>query len=221
MKRLILLVAVIIFCMPLLVTAQQIKNWDFGISTEFGKDYYDRNYPSEYDKYPDLRRSFQSNYSWGVGMWTERHLNARFSGIARINYMQKDMHPDEYAEPSRTASQWFIKEKHHHVIADIGGRWYINPNSRIRTFIDLKAGINGFMAIDMYEIQMGKITNKSLYGYNRWQPIALAAAGVAWKRLALSIEYNRDLKRAERAGYITGIMRQGLTVKTSYAIIKP
>jgi hypothetical protein len=66
MKRLILLMAVIIFSMPLLVTAQQIKKWDFGISAEFGKDYYDRNYPSEYDKYPDMQRSFQSNYSSDV-----------------------------------------------------------------------------------------------------------------------------------------------------------
>jgi hypothetical protein len=221
MKRLILMMTVIIFSMPLLVTAQQIKEWDFGISAEFGKDYYDRNYPSEYDKYPDMRRSFQSNYSWGVGIWTERHLNARFSGIVRINYMQKDMHPDEYGEPSRTANKWFIKEKHHHVIADIDGRWYINPNSKIKTFIDVKAGVNGLMAIDLYEHQDGKSTNRAIYGYNRWQPIALVAAGVTWKRLALSLEYNRDLKRAENSVYVNSILRQGLTVKTSFAVLKP
>ena len=205
---------------PVLVTAQKLNGWDFGISAELGRDYYDRDYPVEYDKYPDMRRSFQSNYSWGIGIWTERHLNAKFSGIARINYMQKDMHPDEYGEPSR-AGGWFIKEKHHHFIADIGGRWYINPNSTIKTFIDLKAGVYGFMAIDIYESQNGKRTNRSLYGYNRWQPLALAAAGVTWKRLALSLEYSTDLKRAEKRAYETSILRQGITVKAAFTVIKP
>jgi hypothetical protein len=61
MKRLILMIALIISSLPLLVAAQQ---WDSGLSIGFGKDYFDRSYLSEYDKYPYLRRDFQSNYSW-------------------------------------------------------------------------------------------------------------------------------------------------------------
>jgi hypothetical protein len=122
MKRFILAMVVTVTSMPFLVTAQKIKDWDFGVSAELGRDYYDRDYPAEYDKYPDMLRSFQSNYSWSAGIWAEKRLNRRFSGLARINYMQKDMHPDTYGEPSRTGSKWYIKEKHHHVVADIGGR---------------------------------------------------------------------------------------------------
>jgi hypothetical protein len=215
------MMVVMVTGMPALVTAQKMKDWNFGISAELGRDYYDRNYPVTYDKYPDMQRSFQSNYSWGLGIWTERHLNRSFSGLARINYMQNDMHPDIYGEPSRTASKWYIKEKHHHIIADIGVRWYINPNSKIKTFIDVKGGVNTFIAIDLYEHQDGKSTNRSIYGYNRWQPIALAATGVTWKRFTLSLEYSTDLKRAEKPNYDTGILRKGLTVKTAFAVIKP
>lgn len=214
------MMAMFITGMPLLVTAQKITDWDFGISAEFGKDFYDRKYPQFYDKYPDMRRNFQSNYSWGIGIWTERHLNVRFSGIGRVNYIQKDMHPDEYGEPSRAGGS-FVKEKHHHVIADIGGRWYINPNSIIKTFIDIKAGVDYFMVIDLHERQDGKYTNWAIYGYNRLQPVASGAAGVMWKRLALSLEYNRDLKRSESSGNTTSILREALTVKASIAITKP
>jgi hypothetical protein len=221
MKLFILMVAMIMTGLPLLVTAQKVKVWGIGISAELGRDYYDRDYPLEYDKYPDMLRSFQSNYSWGVGLWAERHLNRSFSGLTRVIYTQKDMHPDIYGEPSRTASMWYIKEKHHNIVADIGARWYINPGSRIKTFIDVKAGVNAFMAIDLYEIGDGKSTNRTIYGYNRWQPIALAAAGVAWKRFALSLEYNTDLIRAERRSYDTSILRQGIAVKTAFAIVKP
>lgn len=212
------MMAMLISGMPLLVTAQKIKDWDFGISAELGRDYFDRDYPPYLDQY-DMQRSFQSNYSWGVGIWTERHLNTRFSGIARISYIQKGMRPNQYGEASR-AGGVLIKERHHHFIADIGGRWYINPTSTIKTFIDVKAGVNGFMAIDIYEHRDGKFTNKANYGYNRWQPVALVAAGVAWKRFALSLEYNSDLKRAEKRGYDISILRQGLTVKTAFAVIK-
>lgn len=218
MKRLTLMMAMLITGMPLLVTAQKIKDWDFGISAELGRDYFDRDYPPFYDKY-DMQRSFRSNYSWGVGIWTERHLNRSFSALVRVNYMLKDMHPDTYGEPSRAGGS-FIKEKHHHVMADIGARWYINPTSRIKTFIDVKAGVNAFMAIDLYERHDGKSTNRAIYGYNHWQPIALAAAGVAWKRFALSLEYNTDLKRAEKRGADISILRRGLTVKTAFTVIK-
>ena len=198
----------------------QNRKWDFGVSAELGRDYYDRRYPAFYDKYSGLLRSFVSNYSWGMGIWTEKHLNRSFSGLARINYMQQDIHPDIYGEPSSTGRS-FNKEKHHHIIADIGGRWYVNPNSKIKIFVDAKMGANAFLAIDLYEYNDGKSTNKNIFGYDRWQPVAAGAAGVNWKRIALMLEYNRDLKRAEKHGYDTNILRQGLTVKTSFAIIKP
>lgn len=218
MKRLILLMTVIFLSLPLLVTAQDNKKWGFGISAELGRDYFDRKYPSEYDKYPGLPGKFQSKYSWGVGSWVERHLNARFSAIARIGYSQKDMDPNDYGQPSRIASKYFTKEKHHSVITDLGARWYINPKSALKMFIDVKAGANALIAIDIYEVNDGKFTYKEIFGYNRWQPAAVAAIGVNWKRLALSLEYNRDLKRAENPSTSMGIGRQGLNVKTSFAV---
>jgi hypothetical protein len=221
MKKLVSIMLVIITGMPLVSSAQRVNRWNLGISAEFGQDDYDRKYPAAYDKYPDLERRFRSNYPWGVGIWMERYLNRSFSGLARVNYMQKDMHPNTYGEPSRTTGQWFIKEKHHYMTADVGGRWYVNPNSKIRIYIDVKMGVSGFVAIDTYEERAGKSTITGLYGFDRWQPLGLAALGVNWKRLALSLEYNRDLKRAEKHGYDTSILRQGLAVKTSFAIIKP
>lgn len=216
-KRLLLLTAIIIG-MPHLVNAQKVNNWDFGISAELGKDYYDRKYPPEYDRFVDMTRSFQSNYSWGVGAWAERHLNSRFSGIVRANYIQKDIDPTIYTEASRTANKWFFKEKHHHIVADVGGRWYVNPNSKVKIFLDVKMGADVFLAIDMYERNDGKITSSDNFGYNRWQPLALGATGVNWKRFALFIEYNRDLKRATKSGNETSMLRQGLSVKTSFAL---
>lgn len=220
MKKLILMIALLISGLPLLVAAQHIKQWELGLSTEFGKDFFDRSYPSEYDEYPFLRRSFQSNYSWGAGIWAERHLNSRFSAIGRINYVQKDMNPDEYGEPSRTANKSFTKEKHHSIITDIGARWYLNPKSALKMFVDVKAGANTLIAIDLYEINDGRINNKGIFGYNHWQPVAQAAIGVYWRRSALSLEYNRDMRRSESPGNVTSILRQGLTVKTAFALIK-
>ncbi|MHA4736888.1 hypothetical protein [Dyadobacter sp. MSC1_007] len=217
-KRLLLLTAIIIG-MPHLVHAQKVNNWDFGISAELGKDYYDRRYAPEYDRFIDMTRSFQSNYSWGVGTWAEKHLNRSFSGMVRANYIQKDIDPTIYTEASRTANKWFFKEKHHHIVADVGGRWYVNPNSKIKIFLDVKMGADVFIAIDMYEHSDGKITSSDNFGYNRCQPLAMGAAGVNWKRFALFIEYNRDLKRARQSGNETSMLRQGLSVKTSFAII--
>jgi hypothetical protein len=170
------------------------------------------------NRFVDMTRSFQSNYSWGVGAWAERHLNSRFSGIVRTNYIQKDIDPTIYTEASRTANKWFFKEKHHHIVADVGGRWYVNPNSKVKIFLDVKMGADVFIAIDMYEGNDGKITSSDNFGYNRWQPLALGATGVNWKRFALFIEYNRDLKRATKSGNETSMLRQGLSVKTSFAL---
>lgn len=209
---------VIIIGMSQTVNAQKGHNWDVGISAELGKDYFDRRYASYYDQFPDMVRSFKSNYSWGAGIWAEKHFNRSLSGLVRVNYIQSDMQPDAYGQPSRTANKLFYKEKHHHFIADVGGRWYVNPNSKMKFFLDLKVGADAFIAIDIYEQNDGKSTIKDIYEYNRWQPLALAALGVNWKRVSLCVEYNRDLKRAEKLDNETTILRQGLSIKTAFAI---
>lgn len=202
------------------VNAQKGHSWDVGVSAELGKDYFDRRYAPYYDQFPDMVRSFKSNYSWGAGIWVERHFTQSFSGLARLNYMQGDMRTETYGEPGRTGNKMFVKEKHNHIITDVGGRWYVNPNSAIRMFVDFKVGANAFVAIDLYEKNDGKYTIKDVYGYNRWQPLALAAIGVNWKRVSLCLEYNRDLKRAEKSDNETTILRQGLSIKTSFSIVR-
>jgi hypothetical protein len=41
---------------------------------------------------------------------------------------------------------------------------------------------------------------------------------VNWKRVALCIEYNRDLKRVRNSGNATTMLRQGMSIKTSFAL---
>lgn len=90
----------------------------------------------------------------------------------------------------------------------------------MKFFLDLKVGADVFIAIDIYEQNDGKSTIKDIYEYNRWQPLALAALGVNWKRVSLCVEYNRDLKRAEKLDNETTILRQRLSVKTALAIVQ-
>ena len=220
MKKFFLLIALCLASFPYLTVAQELKNWDFGISAELGRDYYNRKYSSHYDSNPYLLKSFQSRYSWGGGVWVERHINRNLSGQVRVSYNQQDMFPDTYHSPSRTANKFFLKEKHHHIISDIGARWYINPASTIKFFFDAKIGVNNFVALDLYEIEDGKMSIEDIYGYDRVQPLGLIAVGVKWRRLAVMAEYNRDLRRAEKSGYdYVTILRQGLTVKATFAIV--
>lgn len=210
----------LIVCMPVITRAQPARKWEFGISAEWGKDYYNKKYDKEYSTIPGLIHNFSSNYSWGAGIWAERTFTPHLSALASLEYARKDIHPDMFYSPSRTADKYFIRERHHRGSAGIGARWYINPRSALRFFVDARVGVNALIVANLFEAKDGKYAHWDAFGYDRFAPAVSGAVGVKWKRLALMAEYDKDLARVKREFPNVGIMAQSIAAKTTFTIFK-
>lgn len=218
MKRIIYLLLVIY--MPGVTRAQHTEKWEFGISAEWGRDYYNKKYDKEYSTIPGLIHNFTSNYSWGTGIWAERKFTPHLSALTRLEYAQKDLHPDLFYSPSRTADKYFTKERHHRGTAEIGARWHINPKSLLTFFVDARVGVNALIVANLFEEKDGKYAHWDAFGYDRFAPAGSVAVGIKWKRLALMAEYDRDLARVKRKFPNTGILAQSIVAKSTFTIFK-
>jgi hypothetical protein len=203
-----------------LTFAQENAKWQFGVSAELGRDYYDRNYDPEYSRIENLIKNFPSKYSWAAGGWAERKIDRKWAALMQLNYAYKEMHPELFGEQSRTAGRYFYKERHHRGLAKVGARYYINSNLPLQFFVDGKVGANVFLATTRFESSLGKIVTWDAFRYGRVSPIGSAAVGVKWKRFALMAEYDRDLVRVKRTLPNSRMLSQSIVAKTTFTIFK-
>ncbi|SKB61681.1 hypothetical protein [Dyadobacter psychrophilus] len=218
MRIIILLFASIVFSFSAI--AQQAPGWELGIQLEHGRDWYNREY-YDWGELPNgYIESFPSHYSRGVGFYVERVVNSRLSALAQISYQQKKMYVDMYDETSRTHGGWITKEMHHRGAFDAGIRWYVNPKSKIRLFVDGKVGANMFIAAVQREARLGNIVINNAFGYDRVIPVASGSIGAKWQRLSVSVEYRQDLAAVKRARTGTGITGKGVFGKVAFALFR-
>ncbi|MCF0052987.1 hypothetical protein LXM25_23160 [Dyadobacter sp. LJ53] len=200
--------------------AQQASHWEAGVQLEHGRDWYDREY-YDWGELPNgYIENFPSYYSRGAGIYAERVISPRLSALAQISYSQKKMFVDMYGETSRTAGSWITKEMHHRGAIDAGVRWYVNPNSKVRFFVDGKVGANMFIAAVQKEARLGNIVNHNAFGYDRVTPVVSGSIGVKWQRLSVSAEYRQDLAPAKRKKTGTGITGRGLVGKVAFTLFR-
>lgn len=232
MKTLLIIITTIcMVCRSEKLTAQSTSKWELGISADLGRTYYHRNYYEDSRKFKDdgggYISHFKSNYVWGAGVWVEKHINPRFSGLAQLAYHQTDILPDLFSQ-WYSSGFWYARETHHHVRAEGGIRWYINPRSRFLFFIEARAGVEKFLSITEHPFNEEKLVIHDAFGYDRVLPVASATAGIKWRRFALMADYGRDLLGArrddpEKLGSMpekAAITAQRITVKATFTIFK-
>lgn len=229
MKTLLtIIIAIYLFCLPKKLAAQGTPKWEIGITAGLGRTYYDRKYDEssfDFSKVPH----FQSNYDWSAGVFVERHFARRFSSVSQLIYQHTDILPDVFSQ-WYDQGFWYARETHHHVRAEAGVRWYINPRSRFTFFVELKAGADMFLAaIDRpFYFYEENVVNREAFGYDRILPVASAAAGIKWRRFTLMADYGHDVLRAHREqplhfdslGKKTGILRERIAAKATFTIFK-
>ncbi|TLV00673.1 hypothetical protein [Dyadobacter luticola] len=202
------------------IHAQKTARWEFGAQVDLGKDWYHRNYYGLESIPNGYIQNFPSYHSTGAGIFAERVLNQKFSLLGQLNYLQKKMPADMFGERSSTGSRWVTKEIHHRGAVDFGLRWYVNPKSQIRFFVDGKLGANMLVAAVQHVEGFGKVVTRDAFGYRRVNPVGSASAGVKWRRLAISAEYRRDLAAVKRERSATGIKSQTLVGKAALTLFK-
>lgn len=232
MKTLLAIIATIyISTLSGKLTAQSAARWESGISADLGRTYYHRKY------YKDSRQHqqdingyishFQSNYVWGAGFWVERHFNPKFSALMQLAYHQTDILPDLFSQ-WYDSGFWYARETHHHGRAEVGMRWYVNPRSKFRFFVEAKAGAEKFLAATEHPFYEEKLVIRDAFGYDRILPVASAAVGIKWRRFALMADYERDLMSArrddpEKLGFKweeAKIMTRRIMIKATFTIFK-
>lgn len=232
MKTLLtIIVTIYTFCQSQKLYAQNTSKWELGMSADLGRTYYHRNYYEDSRKFKhDIGgyiSHFKSNYVWGAGIWVERHINPRFSGLAQLAYHQTDILPDIFSQ-WYDSGLWYARETHHHGRAEGGIRWYINPRSRFMFFIEVKAGVEGFLAATEHPFYEEKVIIHDAFGYDRTLPVGSASTGIKWRRFALMADYGRDLTGARRDDpeklgpkpEKADISTQRITVKATFTIFK-
>ncbi|MCF2496606.1 hypothetical protein [Dyadobacter chenhuakuii] len=205
-------------CTSLQTQAQ--ARWELGIQLEYGRDWYDREYYNWVERPSGYIENFPSYYSRGAGFHAERVINPQFSALAQISYFQKKMHVDMFDEASGTHGGWITKEMHHRGAIDAGVRWYVNPKSKIRLFVDGKLGANMFIAAVQRGTSLDDIVNHDAFGYDRITPFATGTIGAKWQRLSVSVEYRQDLAAAKRARTGTGITSRGVVGKVAFVLFR-
>lgn len=216
MRPFILLLGIIAFGF----CAQAQARWELGIQLEHGRDWYDREYYNWGELPSGYIQNFPTYHSRGVGIYMERVINPRLSALGQISYQQKKMYVDMFDETSRTHGSWITKEMHHRGAIDAGVRWYVNPKSKIRLFVDGKLGANIFIAAVQREASFGNIVNHDAFGYDRITPFATGTIGAKWQRLSVSAEYRQDLAAAKRARTGTGITSRGVIGKVAFVLFR-
>lgn len=213
------------------LVAQDNRKWEIGVTAAMGRTYYDRKYYDDYRKFKVDKDGyishFRSNYTWGAGLWIERHFNARFSGLGQISYSQTDILPDLFSQWYNWG-YWYARETHHHGRAEGGIRWYINSKSRFTFFVEARAGVEKFLAAADQPFYEEKVKVRNAFGYDKTLPVASAAAGIKWRRWALMADYGRDLTRARRENpdliesmvHKTGILSHRITAKATFTIFR-
>lgn len=207
----------------------QNRKWDFGVSANYGKDHYNRKY-YDTDLWPGTITSYKSNFSLGAGLWAEKHLNSSLSALAELNYYLSNVAENTLCQCSGTEADYYdTSENHNWGSLGTGLRWYLNPKSKVNFFLDGRVKAEYFIA------DLRKRTDKDILywhalGYQRFVPSFSMAAGARLNRWTLALTYDRHLARTftrdigEHYGYTkgvkTGILRQGLIMKATFAIIK-
>ncbi|WP_026630493.1 hypothetical protein [Dyadobacter alkalitolerans] len=194
--------------------------WELGFQLEHGRDWYNRKYYYLGELPGGYIQNFPTYYSRGAGIYAERVISPRLSALTQISYQQKKMYVDMLAEASRTHGSWITKEMHHRGAIDAGIRWYVNPKSKIRLFVDGKVGANMFIAAVQKEAGLGNIVNHDAFGYDRISPVATGSIGTKWQRLSVSVEYRQDLAAAKRERTGTGIMGRGVVGKVAFVLFR-
>jgi hypothetical protein len=219
MKKYFKILAVALISLSFSAKAQKGVGWEIGIQAEYGRDWYHKSYAPEI-YYEGLITDFSSSRSWGAGFYFERSLNTRWSVLGQAGYAQKKIHPQLFHYPSQTASQYYTRELHHRVAADAGVRLYLNPESRLKFFVDGKVGGNFFISIVQREASRGDIAVKDVFNFQRVAPVASVSAGLKWSRLTISAEYRDDLMVSKRSDKSSGISGKGLFGKVGVTLFE-
>lgn len=213
-----ILVAAVIF-LSFSAKAQKAPVWELGVQGEYGRDWYHKSYAPEIN-YEGLITDFSSSRSWGAGFYFERSPNTRWSVLGQAGYAQKKIHPQLFHYPSQTAAQAYSRELHHRIAADAGVRLYLNPESRLKFFVEGKLGGNIFVSIAQREITRGDRVIKDIFGFQRVAPVASASAGLKWSRLTISAEFRDDLMVSKRSDKMSGVSGKGLFGKVGVALFR-
>ncbi|MCE7069383.1 hypothetical protein LZG74_03670 [Dyadobacter sp. CY327] len=218
MRIAILLLGSILTYFPALAQTHA-PSWEFGIQTEYGRDYYHKE-AAPMGSYEGSNIDFSSSRSWGAGFYFERLLNPRWSVLGQVGYAQKKVHPQLFHMYNQTASQYLLREVHHRSAVDAGLRLYPNPHSKIRLFVDGKLGANVFMSVVQHERSLGRIVRGNVFGFQRIAPVASASLGIKWSRLTVSAEYRDDLTVSNRIGGMSEVSGKGVFGKVGLALFR-
>jgi hypothetical protein len=219
MNKFTAILVVVAICLSLSVKAQKAPVWELGVQGEYGRDWYHKSYAPDVN-YGEEILDFSSSRSWGAGFYFEKPLNTRWSVLGQAGYAQKKVHPQLFHYPSQTASQYYIRELHHRIAADAGMRLYLNPESRVKLFVEGKLGGNIFVSIVQREATRGDRVIKDVFDFQRVAPVASASAGVKWSRLTISAEYRDDLMVSKRSDKRSGVSGKGLFGKVGFAFLR-
>ncbi|MCF0052988.1 hypothetical protein LXM25_23165 [Dyadobacter sp. LJ53] len=217
MRIVFLLLGSIVFSLSAFAQ-QQAPRWGFGIQGEYGRDWYHKeDAPS--GSYEGSIIDFSSNRSWGAGFYFERSLNPRWSVLGQVGYAQKKVHPQLFHMYNQTTAH-YLSEVHHRGAVDAGLRWYVNPQSKFRFFVDGKVGTNVFISAVRQENTHGRIVHSNVFGFQRVAPVASVSLGIKWSRLTISAEYRDDLSVSKRVGGMSEISGRGFVGKVAFALFR-
>ncbi|WP_031528621.1 hypothetical protein [Dyadobacter crusticola] len=219
MKKLSTILAVGFVCLAFSGKAQKAPGWEIGIQAEYGRDWYHKSYAAEVN-YGEENLDFSTDRSWGGGFYFEKSLNPRWSVLGQVGYAQKKIHPQLFHYPSQTTGHHYTRELHHRIAADAGMRLYLNPESRLKIFVDGKLGGNFFVSIVQREASQGDRVIKDVFNFQRIAPVASVSAGLKWSRLTISAEHRDDLMVSQRSDKRSGIAGKGLFGKVGVTLFR-
>lgn len=196
--------------------AQTMKKWEFGLSSQYGKDFYTRSYfPNQSVRSVPGNIRFRSNFSFGIGLLTER----RFSGISwinQINYIASDVSPNTICDCSYSGSVWLQAEKHHMATIGTGARWYI-IDKPVKPFLEIGIQENWFIGYTDRRDDK-KVFYADAAGYGRFFPSALGAVGVRFGKVSILGQCHTDIGNSFKRN--DGLASNGVDYAVKSALVR-
>lgn len=173
--------------------AQQLGGrWDFGLSSHYTQEFFREKFTNT-STGPALitYKNERSKLAFGGGVWAERRMSEHLALLMQLDYHYTRV--DAWlmvGAISKAGNNLDFTERSQSLAANLKGRWYFNPRSNLRWFVD--AGVKAdriFRFRHKYWRYDFKQSNPPLF--NAVVPGLVLGAGARWKRLGLSAEYQR------------------------------
>lgn len=215
--------------------AQNVKQWELGISASTGRNYYDKKYYGQSTLAPGWETKFKSDYIWSVGVRAEKRITSRLSAITALQYAEEGVPQNMFCECNSISESTYDDEKLHRVTYDAGLRYYVNPSSKAMFFLEGKANLDWLLGVQetVYRFasnETSRIMHWNAFGYHRFSPNVAFLVGVKWKRLSIDFGGVANVARStiRNAGTYdrivhpikTGFFSQGIYIKTAVTLFK-